>query len=167
MASPSPEPAGLTRRAGAGVRSLAEKIAEAGHRVIAYDRRNTGASGVAIEGESENDEWAEDLHELLGRLDALPAYIGGSSSGCRLAMILALRRPEVLLDLRRFQDLFRVLIHLSVARKIRLHNLIQRHYHQKHHLDFQRRFGYGRTDLFLYAQIYCACYRVIRPATVF
>jgi pimeloyl-ACP methyl ester carboxylesterase len=82
------------RRAGAGVRSLAEKIAEAGYRVIAYDRRNTGASGIAIEGESENDEWAEDLHELLGRLDALPAYIGGSSSGCRLAMILALRRPE-------------------------------------------------------------------------
>jgi pimeloyl-ACP methyl ester carboxylesterase len=82
------------RRAGAGVRSLGEKIAEAGYRVIVYDRRNTGASGIAIEGESENDEWVEDLHELLGQLDALPAYIGGSSSGCRLAMILALRRPE-------------------------------------------------------------------------
>src|ERR1700719_4229451 len=64
-----------------GVRSLPEKIAEAGYRVIACDRRNTGASGIAIEGEAENDEWAEDLHELLGRLDALPAYIGGRSSG--------------------------------------------------------------------------------------
>jgi pimeloyl-ACP methyl ester carboxylesterase len=82
------------RRAGSGVRSLGEKIAEAGFRVIVYDRRNTGASAIAIEGESENDEWAEDLHELLGRLDALPAFIGGSSSGCRLAMILALKRPE-------------------------------------------------------------------------
>src|ERR1700724_765396 len=82
------------RRAGSGVRSLAEKIAEAGHRVIVYDRRNTGASGIAIEGESENDEWAEDLHELLGRLHAPPPHIGRSSSGCRLAMILALRRPE-------------------------------------------------------------------------
>ena len=82
------------RRAGAALRSLATKIAEAGHRVIIYDRRNCGASGIAIEGESENEEWAEDLHELLARLDALPAYIGGSSSGCRLAMILALRRPE-------------------------------------------------------------------------
>src|SRR5947209_16221517 len=82
------------RRAGAGVRSLGEKIAEAGYRVIVYDRRNCGASGIAIEGESENDEWVEDLHELLGQIDALPAYIGGSSSGCRLAMILALRRPE-------------------------------------------------------------------------
>ena len=82
------------RRAGAALRSLATKIAEAGHRVIIYDRRNCGASGIAIAGESENDECAEDLHELLARLDALPAYIGGSSSGCRLAMILALRRPE-------------------------------------------------------------------------
>src|SRR5712691_1341626 len=69
------------RRAGAALRSLATKIAEAGHRVIIYDRRNCGASGIAIAGESENDEWAEDLHELLARLDALPAYIGGSSSG--------------------------------------------------------------------------------------
>src|ERR1700724_977469 len=82
------------RRARAPVRSLAAKIAEAGNRVIIYDRRNTGASDIAIDGESENDEWAEDLHELLVRIDALPAFIGGSSSRCRLAMILALRRPE-------------------------------------------------------------------------
>lgn len=82
------------RRAGASVKPLTEKIAEAGYRVIVYDRRNTGASTVAIEGDSENDVWADDLHALLGQLDALPAYIGGSSSGCRLAMVLALRHPE-------------------------------------------------------------------------
>jgi pimeloyl-ACP methyl ester carboxylesterase len=82
------------RRGLVGVKPLGARIAEAGYRVIVYDRRNCGASGIAIEGEAENDEWAEDLHELLARLDALPAYIGGSSSGCRLAMILALRRPE-------------------------------------------------------------------------
>ncbi|HTV90031.1 MAG TPA: alpha/beta hydrolase [Stellaceae bacterium] len=82
------------RRAGNSLRPLAAKIAEAGHRVVIYDRRNTGASGIAIEGDSENDEWAEDLHELLAHIDALPAYIGGSSSGCRLALILARRRPE-------------------------------------------------------------------------
>ena len=82
------------RRGLVGVKSLGAKLAEAGNRVIVYDRRNCGASGIAIEGTSENDIWAEDLHELLSGLDALPAYIGGSSSGCRLAMILALRRPE-------------------------------------------------------------------------
>jgi pimeloyl-ACP methyl ester carboxylesterase len=81
------------RRAGASLRPLAAKIAEAGHRVLIYDRRNCGASGIAVDGESENEEWAEDLHELLMKLDALPAYVGGSSSGCRLALILALRRP--------------------------------------------------------------------------
>lgn len=82
------------RRGLVSVKPLGEKIAEAGYRVIVYDRRNTGASGVAIDGDSENDVWADDLHELLGKLDALPAYIGGSSSGCRLAMILSLRQPE-------------------------------------------------------------------------
>jgi len=83
------------RRAGSALRSLAEKIAEAGNRVALYDRRNTGASSIAIEGDSENEEWAEDLHELLQKIDALPAFVGGSSSGCRLALILALRRPQV------------------------------------------------------------------------
>jgi len=82
------------RRAGASLRALATKIAEAGHRVLIYDRRNCGASSIAIDGASENEEWAEDLHELLMQLDALPAFVGGSSSGCRLALILALRHPD-------------------------------------------------------------------------
>src|SRR5436309_2105634 len=80
------------RRALAGIKSLGEKIAEAGSRVLVYDRRNCGASGVSFDGgNSENEIWAEDLRALLAQLDALPAYIGGSSSGCRLALLLALR----------------------------------------------------------------------------
>src|SRR5271165_3229972 len=82
------------RRALSGVKSLAEKLAEAGNRVLIYDRRNTGASGVAFEGNSENEVWVEDLRELLTQLDALPAFIGGSSSGCRLALLFALRYPS-------------------------------------------------------------------------
>ena len=81
------------RRALGGVKPLAEKLAEAGNRVLIYDRRNCGASGVSFEGDAENEVWAEDLHELLMQLDALPAFIGGSSSGCRLALLLALRHP--------------------------------------------------------------------------
>jgi pimeloyl-ACP methyl ester carboxylesterase len=82
------------RRGLDGVRSLAEKIAGAGNRVLIYDRRNCGASGVSFAGgNSENEIWAEDLRELLSRLDALPAFIGGSSSGCRLALLLGLRHP--------------------------------------------------------------------------
>jgi hypothetical protein len=36
------------RRALAGVKSLGEKLAEAGCRVLVHDRRNCGASGVSI-----------------------------------------------------------------------------------------------------------------------
>ncbi len=81
------------RRGLAGVRPLAEKLAEAGNRVLIYDRRNCGASAVSFTGHSENEVWAEDLRELLMQLDALPAFVGGSSSGCRLALLLALRHP--------------------------------------------------------------------------
>jgi pimeloyl-ACP methyl ester carboxylesterase len=81
------------RRGLGGVASLGEKIAEAGNRVLIYDRRNCGASGISFDGDSENEIWAADLHELLLRLDALPAFVGGSSSGCRLALLLALRHP--------------------------------------------------------------------------
>ena len=73
------------RRGLEGVKSLGQKLAEAGHRVLVYDRRNCGASGISFDGgNSENEVWAEDLHALLSQLDAAPAFIGGSSSGCRL-----------------------------------------------------------------------------------
>ena len=83
------------RRAIEGVESLAKRIAAAGYRVLVHDRRNCGASDVAIEGrESENEIWADDLHELLKQRKALPAWIGGSSSGCRMALLFALHHPQ-------------------------------------------------------------------------
>jgi len=82
------------RRGLVGVKSLGQKIAEAGNRVLVYDRRNCGASGISFDGgNSENEVWADDLHELLLQLDAAPAFIGGSSSGCRLTLLAALRHP--------------------------------------------------------------------------
>ena len=63
-------------------------------RVVIHDRRNCGASDVVLEGdESEYEIWADDLHELLTQLKALPAYIGGRSSGCRMSVLFALRHP--------------------------------------------------------------------------
>jgi pimeloyl-ACP methyl ester carboxylesterase len=74
---------------------MGRKLAERGYRVLLHDRRNCGASDVAIEGEgSEYEIWADDLHALLERLDGSPAFIGGASSGCRLSLLLALRHPE-------------------------------------------------------------------------
>jgi pimeloyl-ACP methyl ester carboxylesterase len=75
--------------------SLAAKIASHGFRVLLWDRRNTGASDVLIEGEDgEEVIWTNDLHRLLAEQNALPAFIGGSSSGSRLAMLFALRYPQ-------------------------------------------------------------------------
>jgi pimeloyl-ACP methyl ester carboxylesterase len=83
------------RRAIEGVRSLGERIAQAGYRVLLHDRRNCGASDVIIDGdESEYDIWADDLHALLTQLGAAPAYVGGASSGCRMAILFALRHPN-------------------------------------------------------------------------
>jgi pimeloyl-ACP methyl ester carboxylesterase len=83
------------RRDISGIELLAGKVAEIGHRVVIFDRRNCGASDVVIDGnDSEYEIWADDVHELLQQLDALPAFIGGSSSGCRTSLLFALRHPE-------------------------------------------------------------------------
>ena len=77
------------------VEPLAELVAEAGFRVLLHARRNCGASDVVIAGEeSEYEIWADDLYELLSQLGARPAFVGGSSSGCRLSLLLALRHPD-------------------------------------------------------------------------
>jgi len=81
------------RRALGEIKYLAEPIAQAGYRVLLHDRRNCGASDVSFDASaSEYEIWADDLYELLGEINALPAIVGGSSSGCRLAMLFALRR---------------------------------------------------------------------------
>ena len=74
---------------------LAEKIAAHGVRVLIHDRRNTGASDVVIEGtEGEEEIWTDDLYELLGRLEARPAVVGGASSGARTSILTYLRHPD-------------------------------------------------------------------------
>jgi pimeloyl-ACP methyl ester carboxylesterase len=74
---------------------LAEKIAASGFRVLLHDRRNTGASDILIGGAASEEEiWADDLHALLAQQSELPAFVGGSSSGARLAILTCLRHPE-------------------------------------------------------------------------
>jgi len=86
-----------SRRAYGELMDLARRIAANGYRVLLHDRRNCGASEVAFDGSaSENEIWADDLHELGEQLDALPMYVGGSSSGARLAILYALRHPAAL-----------------------------------------------------------------------
>ena len=83
------------RRALEHVKPLAQRMADAGYRVLIHDRRNCGLSDIVIGGDaSEYEIWADDLHALLARLDALPAIVGGSSSGCRLSLLFALKYPH-------------------------------------------------------------------------
>jgi pimeloyl-ACP methyl ester carboxylesterase len=83
------------RRALDNVKPLAQRMAEAGYRVLIHDRRNCGLSDIVIGGESSEYEiWADDLHVLLKELGALPAIVGGSSSGCRLSVLFALKFPQ-------------------------------------------------------------------------
>src|SRR5262249_25751425 len=95
------------RRGLEGVKPLGQKLAEAGNRVLVYDRRNCGASAISFDGgDSENEVWAADLHELLlqldglpalpeprRQLDRLPAFRGGIWGGCGGALLPVLRHP--------------------------------------------------------------------------
>jgi pimeloyl-ACP methyl ester carboxylesterase len=75
---------------------FARKIAAEGFRVLLHDRRNTGASDVLIEGEEGEEELCtDDLVLLLRHLNATPAFVGGTSSGARMSMLVYLRHPEV------------------------------------------------------------------------
>jgi pimeloyl-ACP methyl ester carboxylesterase len=83
------------RRPMAAVKALAQHIAAGGYRVLIHDRRSCGASEVLLGGDAaEHEVWADDLHALLKQLDALPAFVGGSSSGCRMSLAFALRYPQ-------------------------------------------------------------------------
>jgi pimeloyl-ACP methyl ester carboxylesterase len=77
------------------MRTLGERMAALGYRVLLHDRRNCGASDVAFDPrKSEYEVWVDDLHALAGGLGMLPLIVGGSSSGARLALLFALRYPR-------------------------------------------------------------------------
>jgi pimeloyl-ACP methyl ester carboxylesterase len=82
------------RRGLAAERDLAALIAEAGFRVLIWDRRNTGGAEVAIDGDNESAEQADDLLALLQELGTGPVYLAGCSSGSRMSLLLAIKRPE-------------------------------------------------------------------------
>ncbi len=75
---------------------LARKIAAGGYRVVLHDRRNCGASDVALDAsESEDEHRVSDWHALLQELAATPTFLGGSSSGARMSLRYAVRYPAL------------------------------------------------------------------------
>lgn len=79
------------------VRGLATLVAAGGFRVLLHDRRNTGQSSLSLDGQgSEFEIWADDLCALAKHLGLPRLIVGGSSSGCRLATVMALRHRDAI-----------------------------------------------------------------------
>jgi pimeloyl-ACP methyl ester carboxylesterase len=76
-------------------RAVAAQLARK-YRVISWDRPNiVGNSEVVFKGSREVDLWADQLDELLGRLNAKPAYFAGPSMGVRANFATAVRYPDI------------------------------------------------------------------------
>ncbi|HUR77102.1 MAG TPA: alpha/beta hydrolase [Acidimicrobiales bacterium] len=78
-----------------GVRALAQVLADAGNRVLIWDRPNTGESDVCFTGSSESAMQADVLAGLLRQLDLAPAVIAGGSGGSRVSLLTAARHRDV------------------------------------------------------------------------
>ncbi len=75
---------------------LARLIADEGFRVVLHDRRNCGGSQIGLDAsESEDEHRVSDWHALLTQLGATPTFLGGSSSGARMALMYAVRYPQL------------------------------------------------------------------------
>jgi pimeloyl-ACP methyl ester carboxylesterase len=79
----------------AGVRELAQKLAEGGKQVLIWDRPNTGASDLCFEGDSEFALHSDTLAGLIKELGWGRAAVIGGSNGSRISLNTAIRHPEV------------------------------------------------------------------------
>ena len=78
------------------MRPIAEPLVARGYQCLLYDRRNCGESDILIAGEkSEQEIWVDELAALVRELNLGPAYFGGWSAGCRVAILTAIRYPEL------------------------------------------------------------------------
>ena len=88
-------PGGRYTKDDPGVRELAQLIAQAGYRVVIWDRPNCGHSDVCFEGPSESEMQADYMAGLLRHLEMAPAVIMGGSGGARVSMLAAANHPGV------------------------------------------------------------------------
>lgn len=76
---------------------VARRLLDAGARVIAYDQRGHGSSGVGVDGYT-IEALADDLRAVLEGLDLHDAVIAGHSMGGMAAQAFAGRYPEVVAE---------------------------------------------------------------------
>jgi pimeloyl-ACP methyl ester carboxylesterase len=82
-----------------GVREMARALADAGKRVLVWDRPNCGASQVCFDGPPESVLQADALAGLLRHLDMAPAVVVAGSGGSRVSLVAAGRHPDVVAKL--------------------------------------------------------------------
>lgn len=88
-------PGGRFSKDAAGIRELADALAQGGFRVLIWDRPNCGASDISVTGPSESFQNADILAGLLRALDMGPALLVGGSGGARETLLTAIRHPDV------------------------------------------------------------------------
>ena len=87
-------PGGRYPRDTAGVPELGAKLADAGYRVLLWDRPGCGASDIAFTAPSESVMNAEALVGLVRELGLKDIRLAGGSAGSRITLMAAARMPE-------------------------------------------------------------------------
>lgn len=87
-------PGGRYPRDTAGVPELGRIFAEAGYRVLLWDRPGCGASDIAFTAPSESVMNAEALVGLVRALDLRNIVLVGGSAGSRISLMAGIRMPE-------------------------------------------------------------------------
>jgi pimeloyl-ACP methyl ester carboxylesterase len=87
-------PGGRYPRDTAGVPELGQILADAGYRVLLWDRPGCGASDIAFTAESESVMNCEALVGLVRELGLKDVTLVGGSAGSRICLMAAARMPE-------------------------------------------------------------------------
>jgi 2-hydroxy-6-oxonona-2,4-dienedioate hydrolase len=92
-------PGGRYSKDVAGVPELGKLLAEAGYRVLLWDRPNCGASDLHFEGPSESAMQASFLVKLIRALDLGSTVLVSGSAGARISLFAAREDPSAIAGL--------------------------------------------------------------------
>jgi len=88
-------PGGRFSKVTAGVPQLADQLADAGLRVLIWDRPNCGASDLHFAGPSESGMQADFLVRLVRELGLARVTLVGGSAGARISLFAAHQAPDI------------------------------------------------------------------------